>query len=69
MQSDGRAGNLYTVRLTGQEVYNVLHLLEEWAVETESYYRLVGCVSIAEKVREQVRAQGWGRDLPKHEVA
>jgi hypothetical protein len=57
-----RAG--YRAELTGREVYELLQLLEQHAVGTESYLEVAKCVVLAERLRNQVEKQGWGKDSP-----
>jgi len=54
--------NLYLkleIALTGQQVYDLLEMLETRAVEETCYLRVRQAVVFSELVREQVRAQGF----------
>lgn len=56
-----RANNKRTfqVRLTGEEVYALLKVMEERAVECGNYLDVRQAVYFAERIREQVREQGF----------
>lgn len=55
-----RAG--YRVEMTGREVYELLAQLERRAVNETNYIEVAKCVTLAERLRGQVEAQGWGHD-------
>lgn len=49
----------FEVRLRGKEVYRLLNLLEELAVKESMYLEVRSAVYFAEKIREQVKEQGF----------
>lgn len=60
-----RGPRMFTVTMSGKELYGLLSLLEHLAVSEESYLRVRECVLYSERIRQQVTEQGWGRDLPQ----
>jgi hypothetical protein len=62
LASRGRRENsrsTFKVLFDGQQIYDLLELLESRAVQDDSYLRVRQCVSFAETIREQARAQGF----------
>lgn len=55
-----RNGNrFFKVQLTGKEFYSLLLTLEENAKKSTDYTEIRALVIWTEKIREQLRAQGW----------
>lgn len=50
---------IFTLQLTGEDVYGLLQLLEERAAPQGKYLEVKQSVYFAEHVREQVRGQGF----------
>jgi hypothetical protein len=50
---------VFSVRLTGQEVYRLLSLLESDALSAQAYVACRQAVYFAESIREQVHKQGF----------
>jgi hypothetical protein len=49
----------FELHLRGREIYQLLHLLEELAVRDASYLEVRSAVYFAERLREQVKEQGF----------
>ena len=49
----------FTIKLTGQQVYDFLHMCEERAMEGRNYLAIRQAVAFAELIRDQVKEQGF----------
>lgn len=50
---------LFTLTLRGKEVYELLQILERRAVQETSYLEVRTAVYFAERIRDQVKEQGF----------
>lgn len=57
----GRGDKVFLVHMTGKEVYDLVHLLEEVAVEDRNYFHVRSAVYAAERIQGDANEQGYNR--------
>jgi hypothetical protein len=55
-----RAPEMFTIRLTGKEIYLLTQHLRHWGVEEGDFDKIQLCVFLHDRITEQARAQGFG---------
>ncbi len=50
----------FTLKLSGQDIYDLIALLEQFAVKDDCYLRVEQCVKFAELLRDSASQDGWG---------
>lgn len=61
------AKGLYSIRLSGRQLYQLCRLLEVVAKKEDNYTELKVAVFLETYIRQEARAAGWGKDINPEE--